>query len=122
NWGTASEWYSNWTNGIGDVSPIMRMALLSSVLTDSSVEISSDEYNMFLTGSLSDIDTFMNEKYGKNTIEYINEDLAMWNYYFDPSENPVIGFGMNFHSSSGMQVDYFTALSENLPSRPLTDE
>lgn len=122
NWGTASEWYSNWTNGIGDVSPIMRMALLSSVLTDSSVEISSDEYNMFLTGSLSDIDTFMNEKYGKNTIEYINEDLAMWNYYFDPSENPVTGFGMNFHSSSGMQVDYFTALSENLPSRPLTDE
>nr|WP_234826589.1 hypothetical protein [Vibrio anguillarum] len=77
---------------------------------------------MFLTGSLSDIDTFMNEKYGKNTIEYINEDLAMWNYYFDPSENPVTGFGMNFHSSSGMQVDYFTALSENLPSRPLTDE
>ena len=49
------------------VSPLMRMALLSSVLADESIELTTEEYNMFLTGSLSDIDAFMTDKYGKNT-------------------------------------------------------
>ncbi|WP_341664397.1 hypothetical protein [Vibrio sp.] len=122
NWGNAVEWNNNWNNGVGEVSPVMRMALLSSVLADESIELTTEEYNMFLTGSLSDIDAFMTEKYGKNTITYIDENLDMWNYHYDPSEDTGNGYGMNFWSSEGVTVDYFAELSKNLPARPLTDE
>ncbi|MFY2506947.1 hypothetical protein ACN3E9_01175 [Vibrio pectenicida] len=121
-WGDLDQWNDDWNNGIGDVAPLMRMALLSSVLADDSIELTTEEYNMFLTGSLSDIDAFMTEKYGKNTITYINSDLDGWNYHYDTNPDENEGYGMNFWSSEGVTVDYFTELSENLPARPLTDE
>ncbi|GLT20065.1 hypothetical protein GCM10007938_38480 [Vibrio zhanjiangensis] len=122
NWGNLDQWYDDWNNGVGEVSPLMRMALLSSVLADESIELTSEEYNMFLTGSLSDIDAFMTDHYGKNTITYINSDLDGWNYYYTTSPNEGTGYGMNFWSTQGVTVDYFTELSKNLPARPLTDE
>ncbi|CAM3818555.1 hypothetical protein [Vibrio aquimaris] len=121
-WGNLDQWYDDWNNGVGDVSPLMRMALLSSVLADESIELTTEEYNMFLTGSLADIDAFMTDKYGKNTITYINSDLDGWNYHYDTSPDENEGYGMNFWSSQGVTVDYFMELSENLPARPLTDE
>ena len=120
NWGNAVDWNNDWNNGIGEISPVMRMAILSSVLGDESIELTTEEYNLLLTGSLSEVDDFIQDKYGKSTIEYINQDLDKWNYHYDPNEDTGVGYGINFWSSDGMTVDYFTELSENLPARPLT--
>ena len=119
-WGSLGTWSDEWNNGTGDVSPIMRMALLSNVLSDPSVELSSEEYKLFLTGSLADIDSIFTSHYSTNTIGYINHTLPEWNFH--PGPDLSMGYGMNFWSTEGMTVDYFKTLSENLPTRPLTSD
>ncbi|OEF93827.1 hypothetical protein [Vibrio splendidus] len=122
-WGNLDGWKYDWENGVGDVSPILRMAILSSLLGDPSIELSSEEYNMILTGSLSDIDGYMQVHFQMNTIGYINSDhLQGWNFHWEENESTGTGYGMNFWSSEGVTFDYFEDLAEQLPSRPLTDE
>lgn len=119
NWGTINDWQNGWQTG-QDLSPLMRMVILSSLLSGD--ELSAEEYQLIISGNLQDINELINRLHPSinNIVDYINQEVDGWNIHI--GNDPNQGFGMDYHSYEGVTNDYFNTLSENLPSRPLTEE
>ncbi|MDE1319077.1 hypothetical protein L9X50_13805 [Vibrio aestuarianus] len=119
NWGTINDWQNDWQSG-QDLSPLMRMVILSSLLSGD--ELSVEEYQLIISGDLQDMNELINRLHPSinNIVDYINQEVDGWNIHI--GNDPNQGFGMDYHSYEGVTNDYFNTLSENLPSRPLTEE